>query len=464
LEAEVESQIQQGAGDQTAFLPERADPAAVAETLSALANARGGTLLLGVTRAGAVRGVRDPDAQGDKALSAALLVEPPIVLPMPRYVTLRGQAIVAVQVPAGLPNVYQLGGHFLIRDGAENRSLRLAEVHQLMTQRGVTSFESLPVHQATLDDLDWEHVRQYVNRLQQAADPDPTEVLRRRGCLVSSAGADAATPTHAGLLLFGVAPSGWLPSACITAVRYPGTEMGDRFMREEIRGSLPDQIRKAEAFLLANVTQEVALAGWEQEQQATYPKEVLREVVVNAVAHRDYVMQGENIRIFCYADRVEVYSPGRLPGHVTVENIVDERFSRNPVLVQVLADLGFVERLGYGIDRMLRLLDQAGQPPPRFEETAAGFRVTLYPRQPPAAAAPRRWAHLDLGERQEKALQYVIDEGRITNREYQSLCPDVSAETIRRDLADLVHKDLLLRIGRKRATYYILKDANLAER
>jgi ATP-dependent DNA helicase RecG len=60
------------------------------------------------------------------------------------------------------------------------------------------------------------------------------------------------------------------------------------------------------------------------------------------------------------------------------------------------------------------------------------------------------------------AVQYVIEHQRITNREYQKLCPDVSAETIRRDLSDLVHQDVLLRIGRKRATYYILKDANLA--
>lgn len=463
MEAEVESQIEHGAGDRTAFLPERADPGTVAETLSALANARGGTLLLGVTRAGAVRGVRDPNAQRDKALSAALLVEPPIVLPMPRPVALRGRAIVAVEVPAGLPNVYQLGGRFLVRDGEQNRPLRLAEVHQLMAQRGVTSFETQPARQTTLGDLDWEHVRHYVNRLQQAANLDPGEILQRRGCLVSSGGAAAATPTHAGLLLFGRTPSRWLPSARITAVRYPGREMGDRFVRQEISGALPDQIRKAEAFLLANVTQEVTLEGWDQAQRTTYPEEVLREVVVNAVAHRDYAAQGESIRIFCFTDRVEVYSPGRLPGHVTVENIVEERFSRNPILVQVLADLGFVERLGYGIDRMLRLLDQAGQPPPRFEETAAGFRVTLYPRQASAPPEPRRWEHLELGERQVKALQYVIDEGRITNREYQGLCPDVSAETIRRDLADLVHKDLLLRIGRKRATYYILKDASLAK-
>jgi ATP-dependent DNA helicase RecG len=461
---EIEPRIEQGAGDRTAFLPERADPTAVAETLSALANARGGALFLGVTRAGAVRGVRDPHAQADKALSAALLVEPPIVLPMPQHVELRGRTIVAVEVPMGLPNVYQLDGRFLVREGEENRPLRLAEVHALMAQRGVASFEARPVREATLDDLDWEHVRQYVNRLQQATDLDPSELLQRRGCLASSSSADAGRPTHAGLLLFGRTPSRWLPSAHITAVRYPGQKMGDHFVREEIGGALPDQIRKAEAFLVANALQEVALEGWAQEERVTYPGEVLREVVVNAVAHRDYAIQGENVRIFVFADRVEVYSPGRLPGHVTVENIVEERFSRNPVLVQVLADLGFVERLGYGIDRMLRLLDQAGQPPPRFEETAAGFRVTLYPRQARGKAEPRRWEHLGLGERQEKALQYVVDEGRITNREYQELCPDVSAETIRRDLADLVHKDLLLRIGRKRATYYILKDASLAER
>jgi len=68
-----------------------------------------------------------------------------------------------------------------------------------------------------------------------------------------------------------------------------------------------------------------------------------------------------------------------------------------------------------------------------------------------------RWSHLDLNERQEQALAYLLEKGRVTNREYQELCPDVSAETIRRDLADMVHKDLLLKIGKKRATYYIFK-------
>ena len=135
-----------------------------------------------------------------------------------------------------------------------------------------------------------------------------------------------------------------------------------------------------------------------------------------------------------------------LPGHVTVDNLVDERFSRNEIIVQVLSDMGFIERLGYGIDRMIWQMAEAGLPPPAFRETTAGFQVTLFgygAELISEEADARRWRHLHLNERQQQALTYLVDTGRITNREYQELCPDVSPETIRRDLADLVRKNLL---------------------
>jgi ATP-dependent DNA helicase RecG len=106
---------------------------------------------------------------------------------------------------------------------------------------------------------------------------------------------------------------------------------------------------------------------------------------------------------------------------------------------------------------------EEGLPAPKFEETAAGFKVTLFnqpqqslPRQP-APDPVRRWLEQGLNERQIMAMNFVLDNGRITNSDYSTLCPDVSSETLRRDLADLVERDLLLRIGEKRATYYILK-------
>ena len=244
-------------------------------------------------------------------------------------------------------------------------------------------------------------------------------------------------------------------------VRYTGIVMDDEFVRQDVGGVLGDQIRQAEAFVLSNMRRGVKIRGFAREDTAEYPMAVVREAIVNAIAHRDYGVRGEGIRLLMFNDRLEVYSPGRLPGHVTLDNLVDERYSRNEAIVSVLSDMGYIERLGYGIDRMIATMKEYGLPAPLFEETPAGFKVTLQSARAAAAAEGAAqelpWDHLRLNERQQQALAYVHAEGRITNSEYQQLAPDVSPETIRRDLADLVDKNVLLRIGEKRATYYILK-------
>jgi ATP-dependent DNA helicase RecG len=193
-----------------------------------------------------------------------------------------------------------------------------------------------------------------------------------------------------------------------------------------------------------------------------FPQGAVREALVNAVAHRDYTIRGEGIRIALFGDRMECYSPGRLPGHVTLQNLVAERFSRNETLVQVLADYGLIERLGYGIDRMLRQMADAGLPPPEFRETAAGFLVVLRgqvndDRFDAGGIDTSEWQKMGLNERQIGAMLHLVEQRRITNRDLQDMAPDVSQETIRRDLADLVERGLLLKVGEKRGTYYILK-------
>jgi ATP-dependent DNA helicase RecG len=341
------------------------------------------------------------------------------------------------------------------------RSLTPRQLRRLMMERGAASFEAAVPEGGRLDDLDWDKVDDYLAGLPGLAAAGREEALLKRGCLAGPAPGEASPlPTYAGLLLFGCDPQRWVRSAEILVARYAGTTMNDRFIKEEIRGTLPQQIRRAEAFVVDNLRRGVHLAGLERVEEPEYPVKAIREAIVNAVAHRDYQIRGDEIRLFVFGDRLEFYSPGRLPGHVTVENLVDERFSRNEAIVQVLSDMGFIERLGYGIDRILRLAADAGLPAPRFEETAAGFRLTLPGRGAgllgPDADA-RRWRQLNLNERQEKALTFLAERGRITNRDYQDLAPDVSPETIRRDLADMVEKNLILKIGEKRATYYIFK-------
>jgi ATP-dependent DNA helicase RecG len=432
-------------------------PARLAETLVALANGAGGRLVVGVDpRTGKPEGLVDPELVLDRALQAALAAEPPLIIPLPRLVQAGDAQVLEITVPAGLPHVYAWQGHYLVREGARNRALAPRLLRRLMMERGAASFECVVPEQASLDDLGWDRVERYLTAL-GGVSRNAQDLLLRRGCLGDLGG--QVRPTVAGLLLFGRDPLRWVRSGQILVVRYSGRSMTDRFVKEEIRGTLPDQIHLAEASVVANMQKGVHLSGLERIEEGEYPPAAVREVIVNAVAHRDYQIRGEEIRILLFSDRIECYSPGRLPGHVTLENLVEERFSRNEAIVQVLSDMGFIERLGYGIDRIIRLMADAGLPEPRFEETAGGFRVTLFggAGAPSSVDASRRWRQLGLSDRQERALVYLTERGRITNREYQELCPDVSAETIRRDLADLVSKDLLLRIGDKKATYYILK-------
>jgi ATP-dependent DNA helicase RecG len=446
-------------GSHLVYKPEATTSASLAETLVAFANAEGGSVLVGIDpRSGESRGLQDAEATLDRALRAALAIDPPLVIPVPQVVEVDGKALLMVNVPSGLPHVYSYRGKYLVRDGKHNRPLDPRQLRRLMMERGAVSSEGLVPEGARLEDVDWEKAEQYIAGLPVLSALRREEALLRRGCLAQMG--DGLRPTYAGLLLFGREPQRWAPSAEILLARYAGTVMGDRFVKEEVRGTLPEQIRRAEAFVADNVRRSARLAGLERVEEPEFPMEAVREAIVNAVAHRDYQIRGDEIRVLIFSDRIEFYSPGRLPGHVTVKNLVDERFSRNETIVQILSDLGFIERLGYGIDRMLRLMARAGLPPPIFEETAAGFQVTLTGRDDGLVSEggdTQRWRHLGLNDRQALAVEYLTEHGRITNREYQELVPDVSAETIRRDLVDMVQKDLLLKIGKKRATYYILK-------
>ena len=213
-------------------------------------------------------------------------------------------------------------------------------------------------------------------------------------------------------------------------------------------------IERAWAIVFDEMRVGATVNGLEREELLEYPRFAVREALVNAVAHRDYRIAGRRIEIRMYADRLEIISPGGLPGYMTVDNLVEEHFSRNPRLVNGLFQWGYIEELGLGIDQMIEEMLQAGHPPPEFRATPHSFTVALSnKRERPSAP---KWTR-NMNERQARAVNFVRESGSITNREYRQLCSDVSPETLRLDLVDLVDRGILLKIGSKKGTYYILK-------
>lgn len=443
------------------WFPEDVSPTRLAITMAGMANMQGGTIILGVApHSGEIHGIRDQEAALNLVFQAALLSDPPLVIPLPSLVPVGKTRVLVITIPAGLPHVYNVDGRYWGRDGTQTNPLPARRLRELLLERGEVQFETRIPPNASLEDLDEDQVQAYLQVLDLPGNESFEEALLKRGCLQRVG--ERLFPTYAALLLFGRHPQRWLPNSTLLAARFLSSNFSDEFIKQEIRGTLPEQLSQAEAFLRANLQSVVRLRGLVHEETPEYPFEAVRELLVNAVAHRDYNLQGDTIHLHIFSDRLEVQSPGGLPGPVTLENLLEARFSRNAVITQVLSDFGFVEQLGYGLKRVVEILRQNGMRPPRFEELAGTFRVTLYNDlglDSPGKSKPDLsvFQDMELNPRQKLALGILQRQARITSREYQQLCPDMHAETLRRDLADLVSKGILIKVGDKKATYYILK-------
>lgn len=464
-EEEVQNWIEGGEGPTLAFFPARFRPQVLAETLAAMANDHGGHILLGVRgrRHGQVEGLGSVEEAMARLQEAAQECTPPLSLPRPEVLSLQGRSILVVEVPAGLFHVYHCRGLYLRRSPQGNVPLSPSELRSLLLERSEEGFERLVLAGVSLDDLDMGRVDDYTAQVRASGripfpSSDGLQFLRERACLAEVGG--ELRPTCAGLLLFGRNPQAFLPQARILLARYPGTSPTEEPLREEAGGTLPDQLRQAETFLRAHMRRGRFRVEEERIEVTEYPLEAVHEALVNAVAHRDYSIEGDTIRVHMFRDRLEIHSPGRLPGPVTVENIRQKRFSRNPAIARVLAEMGLLRQVGYGMSCIFARMEEAHLPAPELRETRTGVLFTFYG---PGSLAlevptdPQALARLGLNERQVQALLYTAEKGRITSRELQELCPEVSGETLRRDLADLISRGLLLKIGERRATYYILK-------
>lgn len=455
------------------------DAQLIAENLVAFANTEGGVIVVGLEAEGAASLVERVDI--DRLLRHADdLYNPPVVVEHweeivrePSGRSLRsalegGNGLggasqapaYAIRVPRSTELHALADGRVLIRSGKVNRPLGGQEIQRLASAKNTGDFETEAVPGASIDDFSREMIDEYLEkRAERTKRPHSGEVNR----MLAEIGAITTDgkPTVCGLLLFSEYPQRWLPQSGVVFAKFVGkTPRGESGLagysrREELIGPVPRLIEATWNMVWGEMAISAVVKGLEREETFEYPQFAVREALVNAICHRDYRLRGRRIEVRMFSDRLEVISPGGLPGFITVENIKDEHFSRNPRLVGGLFHWGYIEELGLGIDRMIEVMAQAGHSPPKFDARPYSFAVALHnersqPEQP-------EWSR-DTNHRQARALQYMRDSGSITNREYRGLIPSVSAETLRLDLVDLVEKGILTRIGAKKGTYYVLKD------
>jgi len=372
----------------------------LAKELVAFANLEGGIILLGVDDDGSVTGLTRPKREEWVMSACRDKIRPGLI---PFYQEVKGvepgKDIAVVRVSRGF-DVHTLWHNnknaYFIRVGSQSREPTPEELGRLFQQRGSFRAELRPVSGASLTDLDLRRLANYFAyiRGQDAPAHDDhdawktllfnTEIMVEDGITVS------------GVLLFGKTPNRFLPHAGIDAVAYPGAQK-DYAARERatLRGPmtplLSDNgelvesgvVEQAIAFVQRNTTVSGQLDdqyGARRETKADYPREAIREAIVNALVHRDYLLSSTDIELSIYEDRLEITSPGRLPNGITPARMLAGcRASRNQLIKDVMRDYGYLEHSGMGVPRkIVKCMREHNGTEPELIEEGERFTVRLF--------------------------------------------------------------------------------------
>jgi len=265
---------------------------------------------------------------------------------------------------------------------------------------------------------------------------------------------------RAAAVLFSKDPSNHVSGATVQFVRRAGVGPGPgpASVRSEIRGPLPRLLEQTLALIAENTRRFEAVTDMRRETIPEYPTEVLREAVANALAHRDYGLVGATVDVTVWDDRVEVTSPGPLPGHITSQNMRTEHYSRNRRIMGVLKTMGLVEEYGEGVDLMFRGMESRLMESPMFAATPDSVTVTLRSRAR-VDIEDQIWLQLfrDHAMTVEERLALVTarSEGSVTPRRLRELMADVDAGSV---LLGAAAKGLLTRVGVRGGAHYVLSD------
>ncbi|MDP1605610.1 MAG: ATP-binding protein [Rhodocyclaceae bacterium] len=346
---------------------------ALAKELVAFSNLDGGMVLLGVEDDGSISGLTRPDLEEWVMTACRDKIRPAII---PFFEVVRDiepeKAVAVVRVTRGF-DVHSLWHNnrntYYIRVGTQSREPSPEELGRLFQQRGSFRAELRPVSGATLADFDRRRLRDYFGRIRQQSVPSDNDETAWQTLLVNTEFMTEEGVTVGGILLFGTTPNRFLPHAGIDAVAFPGTEK-DYAARERtaLRGPMTPLldangavvenglVEQALDFVRRNTPVTAVLENGRRIEKPTYPPEVLREAIVNALIHRDYLLSSTDIELAVYSDRLEIISPGRLPNGITTERMrTGCRAARNQLLKDVMRDYRYLEHMGMGVPRKIIL-------------------------------------------------------------------------------------------------------------
>ena len=363
----------------------RIDAKALAVIVVAFANADGGDVVIGIEDDGRITGINGNEDHLNELLRVPFdfcVPSVPVEVHFVDCTDVNGNPnrVWVMHVEPSMRVHANQADDAFYRVGDKSKKLNFEMRMQLFYAKGGRYYEDEPVYGATIDDIDLDYVTQHCKKIGYAKDAE-TYLRTNKGFITTVNGVDKIS--GAAILLFGKDPQKFFQRARIRIVRYLGDE--ERFGREmnvikdvSFEGRILEMTQKTIAFVDTQIREYTFLG--EDARFVTipqYPPFCWTELIVNAVAHRDYSILGTDIMVKIFDHHYVVESPGILPGLVRIDNIRQMHFSRNPKIAEFMQQYKLVKEFGEGVDRMFREMAEAGNPAPEYKQVEFMVKVRL---------------------------------------------------------------------------------------
>ena len=396
LKRDVLELIAQPEGAKLEFKRDDERPETFAKEVVAFANMNGGIVLVGVEDDGGISGIQRDNLQEWLMDTVIGRYVHPFILPDYEEVLVEGKRVAVVKIPQGNSKPYVLKHQdrqdIYVRYGDTCQLAGREQQARLFDSGGLLSAEKFPVHGSSVSDLDQHRCQEYFRDiLIQSPDEDLQDMMINHSFLVGD-----ATPlacSYFAYASFAKKPYLRLPQAGVRLSVYDGNDKDYNTIFDKVvdapllerRGSggphdpLEPALHERAGTLMQPYISHETLHGMSRRRVWDYPFEAIRELLINALIHRDWTKQ-DYVRVVVYKNRMEITSPGSLPNGMTTEKIKSgAQLQRNPSSVRIFRDYGYVEDQGIGIRRkVIPLMQQHNEREPDFEVTEDHFKVTLW--------------------------------------------------------------------------------------
>lgn len=336
------------------------------------------------------------------------------------------------------PNVHRTSeGKVFVRKGAQCIEIDGQAIIDLQLAKGATSFENQTIGNYFIPDLYESNT--LINFLKESSPRTTPEVFLKKQKLIQIVGIKES-PIYAGVLLYEENPSIVLPKKCaIKITRYNTSEripLREHLQRQEtVEAPLIEQIEQSIG-IIQQMIESVPIMGPKGLEKAKYPPEAIKEVLVNAVIHRDYNIS-DDVLVFIYNNRIEVHSPGTLPGNITVKNILNERFARNPKIVRLLNKYPNAPNkdIGEGLNTAFEKMKEVRLKEPTILPDGNKV-VVILPHEP-------------LASPEEQILEYLQNHSEINNKIARELTGIHSENVVKNHFYILANKSIIEKVPEK---------------